>query len=145
MTSSATARRRLGALTVFALAVCIGAAWWFVGPRREAASKGEFATLHLADPIELTDGDTTHRVTRVVVNFDTETLTLERDELTFDDYGDATRTGGLAPLVLSVQLPRERVADLFRRAVPGLYEVVPERRFRQHLRVARADEPATAG
>src|SRR5262245_9125699 len=98
MTSSAKARGAVIVTLLIAIMVGIGTAVWWFARKRPVLPQDEFATLHLADPIELTDGDTKYRVTRVVVNFKKETITLERDELAFDDYGDATRIGGDDPL-----------------------------------------------
>lgn len=92
---------------------------------------GVVASHHLADPIELTDGDATHRVTRVVVDFDRGTLTLERDDLTFDDYGDATRTGGKDALTVLLKL-RPDGGTRFDLTTP----------FRQQLRVVTGDANA---
>ena len=127
MTSSAKMRRVVAAGVVLALVGAVGGAWWLIGSRLPALPGGEFATVHLPDPIELTDGVKTHTVSRVVVNFEKRTLTLERDELAFDDYGDATRTGGADPLVLDAKFDRE--------GMDGRFEITTGTKFAQKLRL----------
>lgn len=113
MTSSAKMRRVVAAVMILGLVGAAAGAWWFIDKNMPALPAGEFATVHLPDPIELTEGDKTHKVSRVVVDFAKRRLTLERDELAFDDYGDATRTGGADPLVLDAKFDREGMDGRF--------------------------------
>lgn len=109
-----TTRRVLVVVASQALVAGIGPAAWWLGRRlpRPADGPGEppippavgLATLYLATPVELTVAGETVWVSRFVLDRDRGLLTLERDELEFNDYGDATRTGGPRPLALRVDL-----------------------------------------
>ncbi len=126
---NASARgRRIVAMLVLApfVGFFVVAAIW-VQSRLAPLPSGELSSLHFPEPIELTVGGQPVRVSRFVLNIDRRTLTLERDELAFNDYGDATRTGGEKPIALPVSMEREWIFDRF--------EIVPPRRFDQRLRL----------
>lgn len=128
MNASARGRRIVAGILLGSVASSFLVAAIWVQRRIAPLPTGELSSLHFPEPIELTISGSTVRVSRFVLNIDRRSLTLERDELAFNDYGDATRTGGEKPIVLAVSLEREWIFDRF--------EIVPPRRFDQRLRLA---------
>lgn len=101
----------------------------------------ELRTDHLPDPVALGGAAVTRFVLRLTD--DRGTLTVEEDELTFNAFGDATRTGGKAPATLPVELRKADTHD------GGFLETVQDvvcadKRFAGRLRLVRSPEPAAA-
>ena len=133
MTGPARVRRAIVGVVALSFLSVTGYAIWWINGRLLALPRGEWSTQHFANPVELIAGETTIRVTRFVIDFERESLTLERDELSFNDYGDATRTGGQEPLTFHVQFSREDTEG---------FEIVLKNGFRQRFRLVVSPSPA---
>jgi hypothetical protein len=113
MNASAAMRRRVvrGAGVLFLVFVAV--VWGWVNTHLTSLPRRELSSVHLADPVEMMlDGETIH-VSRFVLHPANHSLMLEQDELTFNDYGDATRVGGKQPLQLAERYAREPFNDSF--------------------------------
>jgi len=113
MNASAVMRGRIVrgvGLLFLALVVVV---WVGVSSQLTALPRRELSSVHLADPVEVQLGGETIRVTRFVLHPANRILILEQDELTFNDYGDATRVGGNAPRELWVNFGRKGFSDRF--------------------------------
>lgn len=130
MNTSARGRRIVLLVFLGSLGLSGVATFQWVGrklPPLAVMPSGEIASVHFPVPVELSVNGKPFPVSRFVLNLDRRMLRLERDELSFNDYGDATRTGGEPPLELPVSLEREWPSNRF--------AVVPPCRFDQNLRL----------
>ncbi len=126
MNSSAKVRRRVAQAMLAAVLLVVGSGVVWVARHSPPLPVGEVSTHDLPDPIELTAGGTTYRATRIHVHPRHGLLTIEQNELAFDDYGDATRVGATESRTLTADFVREWRLNTF--------AVLPDRRFDQQLR-----------